>query len=64
MNYNDLAKPEVQERYPEVVRELKAGQLVLPAVYVDDRVVSAGHVDYFTIARAVEQARSSANGKV
>jgi disulfide oxidoreductase YuzD len=63
VNYNDLAKPEVRDRYPEVVKEIKTGELVLPAVYVDDKVVSAGHVDYFTIARAVEQARSSANGK-
>jgi disulfide oxidoreductase YuzD len=53
----------VHERYPELVKELKEGELALPVVYVDDRVVSVGHVDYFTIARAVEQARSSANGK-
>jgi disulfide oxidoreductase YuzD len=64
VNYNDLARPEVREKHPDVVREVENGQMVLPAVHVDGRVVSLGYIDYFIIAKAVEQARSGANGKV
>lgn len=59
MNYNDLSKAEVRERFPQVVAQLRKGDLVLPAVYVDEELVSLGYVDYFTIARALEKAQGN-----
>jgi hypothetical protein len=39
------------------VEKLKKGEVVLPAVYVDDEAVNLGYVDYFKIAKAIEQSR-------
>ena len=58
MNYLDLSQAQVRQRFPQVMEQLKKGDLILPAVFVDDEMVSLGYVDYFSIARAVERARS------
>jgi hypothetical protein len=43
-----------------VFERLQKGDMVLPAVYLDDEEVSLGHVDYFSISKAVEKARKAA----
>ena len=60
MNYNDLARPSVRQKHPDVLERLERGDLVLPAVYVDGQEVSLGYVDYFSISKAVERARKTA----
>lgn len=42
-----------------MVEELRKGELILPAVFVDDKVVSLGYVDYFSVAKAIERSRAS-----
>lgn len=58
VHYNDLARPSVRQKYPEMVEKLRAGGLILPAVFLDEEAVSQGYVDYFSISKAVEMARS------
>ncbi len=60
MNYNDLARPSVKQKHPEMVERLQRGEIVLPAVFVDGAEVSQGYVDYFSISRALEMARKAA----
>ncbi|HEX2988512.1 MAG TPA: DUF1462 family protein [Chloroflexota bacterium] len=57
VHYNDLSQAEVRQRFPSVVEKLKKGEVILPAVYVDDEIVNLGYVDYFKIAKAIEQSR-------
>ena len=59
VNYNDLSQAAVRERYPRIVEQVRKGELALPTVFVDDEMVSAGFVDYFTIAKAIEDAREN-----
>lgn len=58
MNYNDLSRAQVRQRFPQVVERLQKGELILPAVFVDDEMVSLGYVDYFSVAKAIERSRS------
>jgi disulfide oxidoreductase YuzD len=58
VSYNDLSQAGVRERFPHVMERLQKGEVVLPAVYVDDEVVNLGYVDYFKIAKAIEQSRT------
>lgn len=60
MSYNDLSREEVRRQHPEVIGQLRKGELVLPAVFVDGKAVCQGYVDYFSVARAIEQSRASA----
>ena len=41
-----------------MIEQLRKGDLALPAVFVDSEMVSAGYVDYFTVAKAIEKARA------
>ncbi len=59
MNYRDLSRTQVRQQFPQVVEKLQKGDLILPAVFVDDEMVSLGYVDYFSVAKAIERARSS-----
>ena len=58
VNYNDLAKAGVREQHASTIERLQKGDLVLPTVLVDGEMVSAGYVDYFSIAGAIEKARA------
>ncbi len=49
----------MRQQFPQVVEKLQRGDLILPAVFVDDEMVSLGYVDYFSVAKAIERARSS-----
>ena len=46
-----------------MVERLQKGEIVLPAVYVDDVEVSQGFVDYFSISRALNMARKAAKSR-
>jgi hypothetical protein len=43
-----------------MLEQLQKGDLVLPAVYIDGNLVSLGYIDYFSISKAVENARKAA----
>ncbi len=58
MNYNDLSRASVRQRFPQVMERLQKGDIILPAVFVDDEMVSLGYVDYFSVAKAIERSRS------
>lgn len=58
MNYHDLSKAPVRQQFPHLVEKLRNGDVVLPAVFVDDEIVSLGYVDYFSVARAIERSRA------
>ena len=58
MNYRDLSRTQVRQQFPQVVEKLQKGDLILPAVFVDDEMVSLGYVDYFSVAKAIERSRS------
>ncbi len=60
MNYHDLSRAPVRQQFPEVLEQLRKGDLILPAVFVDDEMVSLGYVDYFSVAKAIEKARAKA----
>lgn len=60
MNYNDLARPSIRQQHPDMLEQLQKGDLVLPAVYIDGNLVSLGYIDYFSISKAVENARKAA----
>lgn len=47
-----------------MVEKAQKGDLPLPAVFMDDEVVTTGYVDYLSIARAVQKARSSQAAKL
>ncbi len=49
----------MRQSHPEMAERLQRGELVLPAVYVDGAEVSQGYVDYFSITKAVEEARKA-----
>ena len=55
MSYIDLSREDVRQQHPEVIGQLRKGELVLPAVFVDGEVVCQGYVDYYSVARAIEQ---------
>lgn len=59
VRYYDLSRTGVRQQFPAVIERLQKGELVLPAVLVDGEVVSVGYVDYFSVARAIERARSA-----
>ncbi|MHB0867948.1 MAG: DUF1462 family protein [Chloroflexota bacterium] len=58
VNYQDLSRAPVRQQFPQMVEELRKGDLVLPAVFVDDEMVSLGYVDYFSVAKAIERSRA------
>lgn len=49
----------MKQRFPEMVEKTQKGDLPLPAVFMDGEVVTTGYVDYLSIARAVQKARSA-----
>lgn len=53
----------MREKYPDIVRRMREGDLVLPAVFVDGKMVSLGSVDYFTISGAIRQTRDNGTGE-
>ena len=59
VNYRDLSQANVREQFPAVMEQLQKGDLVLPAVYVNDKLASLGYVDYFEIAKALGPARGN-----
>ena len=63
VNYNDLSLAAVRETHPSIIERMRSGELILPSVFVDDRLVSLGSVDYFIITKAIRQARENGNGK-
>ncbi len=40
------------------MEKLQKGELILPAVFVDEEVVGLGYVDYFSVAKAIERSRA------
>lgn len=63
VNYNDLSRANVRQRFPQVVEKLQQGELVLPAVFVDEEMVSLGYVDYYSVAKAIERTRADGQPK-
>lgn len=62
VHYHDLSQADNRRKFPDVTERLRRGDLVLPAVFVDDEVVALGSVDYFSVARAIEKARKNGHG--
>ncbi len=46
-----------------MVEKVHKDNLPLPTVFMDDEVVTTGYVDYLSIARAVQKARSAQAAK-
>ena len=46
-----------------MVNRIRSGELILPSVFVDDKLVSLGSVDYFTITKAIRRARDKEDDK-
>lgn len=60
VEYVDFADPEMKEQFASVLAEIESKHLAFPVTAVDDRFISEGHVDYWTIANALEE---TAQGK-
>ncbi|MGI5836012.1 MAG: hypothetical protein ACOX87_05890 [Chloroflexota bacterium] len=63
VNYNDLSQAAVREKNPDIMEKMRSGELVLPSVFVDNKLVSLGSVDYFTITKAIRQSRENVAGE-
>ncbi len=55
----DFADPEMREQFASVLAELESKHLAFPVTALDDRFISEGRVDYWTIANALEETARS-----
>ena len=53
----------MREKNPDIMEKMRSGELVLPSVFVDNKLVSLGSVDYFTITKAIRQSRENVAGE-
>lgn len=56
VEYFDVAKPEVQERFPQVIEEAQKRRLRYPVVAIDGQLRLQGGVQYYRVMGLVEEA--------
>ena len=62
VEYVDLAAPQGEIRYPQLVAQLRTRALSLPAVAINGVLRLVGHLDYRTLVEAIDAEKEVGRG--